>query len=155
MRSKLLSLTMIGSAWPFLGLGYLVIHFKYFPTGLELVGQALGLFLAGLASGALFFMFRRGMQTPAGKLMIILGYILVAPLGVMLGLLAPSTLIGPEAPSVSIQILAAPLLTAFYASLVMAVGLGVMGGLGLMMKGMAEWRAPQPELVPLHVKIRR
>ncbi len=87
--------------------------------------------------------------------MIVLGYIFTAPLGVMLGLLAPTTLIGAEAVGASIQILAAPLLTALYASIVVAVGLGVMGGLGLMMKGMADWRAPQPELVPIHVKVRR
>ncbi len=130
MRKNLLATVLFGMAWALVGVGFQALHFRYLPYGVELLGQALGLFLAGVASSLLLLIFLGGMRNPLGRQMVVAGYVLFSPLGLLLALLASSSLEGPDMPGMAFA-LEAPLLIAVAATIAVAVGLGLTGGLAV------------------------
>lgn len=91
-----LPILFIGLAWPFFGLGYQAIQIRYIPSGASLITQVVGLFLAGAVSGGLLLAVVDGMQEGTPRMMVLTGYLLFAPLGI-LGALAASIPFEPPA----------------------------------------------------------
>jgi hypothetical protein len=119
-----------GLAWPFAGLGFSAVNLDYLPTGLSLVAEVLGLFLAGTISGALLLAVLGGVRTRVGKGLVSAGYAMFAPLALMGGLLAPSPFeSGSESP-VGLAIMAF-LAIVIYASAAIGIGLAFTGGLAV------------------------
>jgi hypothetical protein len=129
---------LIGLAWPFLGLGLMAVHFGYLPSGATLVAEAIGLFLAGILSGCLFMAAHTGLNTPLGRGMIHLGYLLFAPLGLMAGLVAPNSLEAATGISMFTLVVGVPIAIVLYGNLVVAAGLGITGGLAISAKALAS-----------------
>ncbi len=130
-KPNLSALALIGLAWSCLGMGYMSLQFHFLPEGAALVTETLGLFGAGVLTGVLLLSVLDNMETPVGRWLVVFGYLLFAPLGIMAGLLAT----GPYEPvhiasSVSFALMA-PVLIAI--SAIMAVGLGLTftGGLAV------------------------
>jgi hypothetical protein len=115
MRKNTTPIALIGLAWPLFGLGY----------------QALVIFLAGSVTGALLLVVVEEMKTKMGRMLVTLGYLMFAPVGMMAGLIAPSPFepIGSE--SWLTFSLVAPVLIILIASLAVAIGLGFTGGLAI------------------------
>ncbi len=153
MKSNGFALILVGMAWPFLGLGFTVLHFRHIPDAAEAASIVIGLFLAGVASGAFFLMFRAGLPTTFTRALLVLGYLLFAPLGLMAGLLAPATLAGAGTAE-SAGWFSATIFVALYASLAMGPGLMIMSGLGLAVQAFHNWRTAPEELVPVPVRVR-
>ena len=125
------ALSLIGLSWAFIGLGYMSIQFHFLPDGAALVTEALGLFLAGYLSGALLLSVAENMESKFGRWLVVFGYLMFAPLGIMVGLLAPGAYEPVQmGTSITFAVLAPVLITI---SAVMAVGLGVgfTGGLAV------------------------
>ena len=138
MNGRKMFILLIGLTWPFLGLGLLVLHFGYLPSGATLVAEVIGLFLAGILSGCLFMAAYTGLNSPLGRGMIHLGYFLFAPLGLMAALVAPSPLEAATGISMLTMIIATPMAIILYGNLVVAAGLGITGGLALSAKLLAS-----------------
>ena len=85
-KNQRIAILIMGSAWPLVGLGYLALQFGYLPTGLSLFAQALGLFLAGTISGAIYLTVRRVFEKSLGAGLINIGYLLFAPVAIMTAL---------------------------------------------------------------------
>jgi len=120
----------LGLAWPFAGLGFSAVYLGYFPSGLALLAEIVGLFLAGAISGALLLAVLGGVQTQVGKGVVSIGYAMFAPLALMGGLLAPSPFeSGTESP-IGLAIMAF-LAIVFYASAAIGFGLAFTGGLAV------------------------
>jgi hypothetical protein len=128
---NLLPISLIGLAWPLFGLGYQAIVIRYLPDGWGLLAEVLGLFLAGAISGALLLTALDNMAHSTGRVLVLLGYFLFAPLGMMAGLIAPAPFepIGSE--SWLTFFIVAPILITLVASLSVSVGLGFTGGLAI------------------------
>jgi len=126
-----LPITLIGLAWPLFGLGYQSIVIRYLPSGVPLVAESLGLFLAGAATGALLLTVLDAMERKIDRVLVAIGYLMFAPLGMMAALIAPT----PFEPSGSGSWLAflfvAPVLIVLIANLAVAIGMGFTGGLAL------------------------
>lgn len=119
-----------GLAWPFVGLGFSAVYLGYIPSGLALLAETVGLFLAGAISGALLMAVLGGIRSQVGKGAVSAGYAMFAPLAVMGGLLAPSPFeSGTESP-VGLAIMAF-LAIVFYASAAIGFGLALTGGLAV------------------------
>lgn len=119
-----------GLAWPFAGLGFSAVYLGYLPTGLALVSQVVGLFLAGAISGTLLLAALGNVRTPVGRAAVSAGYAMFAPLALMGGLLAPSPFeSGAESP-IGLAIMAF-LAIVFYASAAIGFGLALTGGLAV------------------------
>ncbi len=119
-----------GLAWPFAGLGFSAVKLGYIPSGLPLMAEIVGLFLAGTISGALLLAVLGGVRTPVGKVSVAAGYAMFAPPALMGGLLAPSPFeSGSESP-VGLAIMAL-LAIVIYASAAIAIGLALTGGLAV------------------------
>ncbi len=155
MNSRGLAVVFVGVAWSFLGLGFMAIHFRYLPKGAELVGLATGLFLAGIASGVVFLAFRTGLTTTSTRALLVAGYLLLVPIGLMAGLLAPTTLVDLGAASGTALVLVVPFLVTLYSSLAMASGMLSVAGMGLFLQKVAAWRQPRSEPIPVEVRLRR
>ncbi|HEY44706.1 MAG TPA: hypothetical protein G4O11_12055 [Anaerolineae bacterium] len=138
MNVRKLFILLIGLTWPFLGLGLMALHFGYLPSGATLVAEVIGLFLAGILSGCLFIAAYSGLNSPLGRGMIHVGYLLFAPLGLMAALVAPSPLEAATGISMFTIIIATPMAIILYGNLVVAAGLGITGGLALSAKVLAS-----------------
>jgi hypothetical protein len=122
---------MAGLAWMTLGFGILALHFGFLPSGIELVAQGVGLFLAGAISAALLTATLAGQRTPLGRFCVQVGYLFFAPLGLMMALLAPVQIeTGVGAVPWSSALLAALAIT-LLASLAVAIGLGFTGSMAM------------------------
>jgi hypothetical protein len=130
-KSNAPALTLIGLSWAFIGMGYMSIQFHFLPEGMALVTETLGLFLAGFLSGALMLSVAENMESRIGRWLVVVGYLMFAPLGIMVGLLAPGAYEPVQiGSSITFAVLAPVLITI---SAVMAVGLGIgfTGGLAV------------------------
>lgn len=131
MKKNTTTIALIGLSWPLLGLGYQALVIHYLPAGAALVAEIVGLFLAGSATGTLLLTVIDEMKTKMGRVLVTLGYLMFAPVGMMAGLIAPSPFepIGTE--SWLTFSLVAPVLIILIASLAVAIGLGFTGGLAI------------------------
>ena len=151
--SKKYAIVLMGAAWPLLGLGFDALHFGTVPSGAGFWAVALGLFLAGSLSMALFLAVLAGFQTAFSRGLIHLGYLLFAPLGLLAALLAPGSIeasAGFNSPSF---MLVAPIAITFYASVAIGLGLGVTGGLAVAAHSVAL-RLQRPTGDPSAVRVR-
>ncbi len=121
----------IGLAWALIGLGYQAIVIRYVPQGAALVAEALGLFLAGSLTGALFLRAVATMKGPMGRGLVIFGYLLFSPVGMMAGLVAPGSLEPVNGGSWLAFFLGAPVVISVTASVAVLIGLGFTGGLAV------------------------
>jgi hypothetical protein len=125
------ALTLIGLSWAFIGMGYMSIQFHFLPEGPALITESLGLFLAGFLSGALLLSVIDNMESQLGRWLVVFGYLLFAPLGIMVGLLAPGAYEPVKiAGSITFAVLA-PILITICAVMAVGLGLGFTGGLAV------------------------
>jgi hypothetical protein len=124
------AMVCFGLAWPFAGLGFSVVNLGYLPSGLPLMAEIAGLFLAGTISGALFLAVLAGIRTRVGKVSVAAGYAMFAPLALMGGLLAPSPFESGTGSPVGLAIMAL-LAIVIYASAAIGIGLAFTGGLAV------------------------
>jgi hypothetical protein len=125
------ALGLIGLSWTFIGMGYMSIQFHFLPEGPALVTEALGLFLAGYLSGALLLAVVETMESKFGRWLVIFSYLLFAPLGIMVGLLAPGAYEPVQmGTSITFAVLA-PVLITMSAVMAVGLGLGFTGGLAM------------------------
>jgi hypothetical protein len=125
------ALSLIGLSWVFIGMGYMSIQLHFLPDGMALVTEALGLFLAGLLSGALLLSVVENMENRLGRWLVVGGYVLFAPLGIMVGLLAPGAYEPVQiGTSITFAVLA-PVLITITAVTAVGLGLGFTGGVAI------------------------
>jgi hypothetical protein len=130
-KKNMPALILIGLSWTFIGMGYMSIQFHFLPEGPALVTEALGLFLAGYLSAALLLTLVENMENQFGRWLVIFGYLLFAPLGIMVGLLAPGAY-EPVQMNTSITFaVLAPVLIMITAVMAVGIGLGFTGGLAM------------------------
>ncbi len=128
-KNRKLSLVLIGLAWPAVGLGFMALHFGYLPSGLSLIAEMLGLFIAGVLSGLLYFGVRNVFRTNLSVGLVNVGYLLFAPISIMTALIAPG--LGEEMGSPITFVLISPLMIALYSMAAMAAGLGMTSSLAI------------------------
>jgi len=150
-KTKRNAVVMIGLAWPAVGLGFMALHFNWLPSGLSLLAEALGLFLAGMLSGILFLAVRRVFEDSAGSILVNIGYILFAPIAIMTALIAPG--LGEEYGSPLSFVLVSPLMIVMYSSAAMAAGMGLTACLGIVTKILSERFQSGPEHAPERVHL--
>jgi hypothetical protein len=124
------ALLCLGLAWPVAGMGFSALTLGFIPSGLPLVAQLMGLFLAGVISGALMLAVRAVVQTQVGKGWVTAGYAMFAPIALLGGLLAPGPFEGGSGSPVGLAIMAF-LAIVVCASLAIGVGLVFTGGLAV------------------------
>jgi hypothetical protein len=125
------ALSLIGLSWALIGMGYMSIQFHFLPEGLALVTETLGLFLAGFLSGALLLSVAENMDNRLGRWLVVFGYVLFAPLGIMVGLLAPGAYEPVQIGSSITFAVLAPVLITITAVMAVGIGLGFTGGLAM------------------------
>ncbi len=130
-KKNALPIALIGAAWPLFGLGYQAIVINYLPTGLMLVVEILGMFLAGALSGTLLVLALDSMEESTGRILVMMGYLMFAPLGMMAGLIAPAPFEPIGGGSWLTFTLVAPLLMTLIGSMIAVLGMGFTGGLAL------------------------
>lgn len=130
-KQNMPALSLIGLSWTFIGMGYMSIQFQFLPEGLALVTEALGLFLAGYLSAALLLTVVETMENKLGRWMVILGYLLFGPLGIMAGLLALGAYEPVEMTTSVVSVVLAPVLITVTAVMAVGIGLGFTGGLAM------------------------
>ena len=128
-RNQRLGLVMIGLAWPAVGLGFMALHFGYLPSGLSLITEALGLFIAGVLSGLLYYGVRTLIKTNLSIALVNVGYLLFAPISILTALIAPG--MGEEIGSPLTFVLVSPVMIALYSMAAMAAGLGMTSSLAI------------------------
>ena len=131
VRKNILPIALIGAAWPLFGLGYQAIVIHYLPSGLMLVVEVLGMFLAGAISGGLLIAALESMEQSTGRILVMMGYLMFAPLGMMAGLIAPTPFEPIGGGSWFTFILVTPVLMTLIGSMIAALGMGFTGGLAL------------------------
>ncbi|TFH36349.1 MAG: hypothetical protein E4G99_05180 [Anaerolineales bacterium] len=144
-KNQRIAIFIMGFAWPLVGLGYMALQFGYLPSGLSLFAQAIGLFLAGTLSGALYLTVRRVFESSIGAGLINVGYILFAPIAVLTALIAPGLV--EEAGSPVAFILVTPIMICLYATAAMAAGLGLTGSLAIAARILVDRSQPPSEQV--------
>ena len=127
-KNQRIAVLIIGLAWPLIGLGFLYIHFGYIPRGLGLVATVMGLFAAGGLSGVVYLAFRKVFATPFRLSLINVSYLLFAPIGIMVALLAPGRIESSTGSMSLLLAVVAPFLIAFYSNTVIAAGIGLTSG---------------------------
>jgi hypothetical protein len=137
VRRKAAMTAMMGAAWVAAGLGISAIQFGRFPVGAELVAMGLGLYLAGMLSAFLLALVRAGMRSVAGRALVPVGYLVFAPVGLLLALLAPVQMDQLNGPSSATWVLLVPLVAVAYAGVALAAGLGFTGGLAIVAHSLA------------------
>jgi hypothetical protein len=142
-KTKRNAILLIGLAWPAVGLGFMALHFNWLPSGLSLLAETLGLFLAGMLSGVIFLTVRRIFEDSAGSILVNVGYILFAPIAIMTALIAPG--MGEEYGSPLSFVLVSPLMIVMYSSAAMAAGMGLTVCLGIVTKILSERFESSPE----------
>jgi len=130
MTNNWTALLCLGLAWPVTGLGFSALALEFIPTGLPLVVLLLGLFLAGVISGALLLAVRGAVCTQVGKGWVSAGYAMFAPVALMGGLLAPSPFESGTGSPVGLAIMAF-LAIVIFASAAIGAGLAFTGGLAM------------------------
>jgi len=128
-RNRKISLVLIGLAWPAVGLGFMALHFGYLPSGMNLIAEAVGLFIAGVLSGLLYFGVRKIFKTKLSVGLVNVGYLLFAPISIMTALIAPG--LGEEVGSPLTFVLISPIMIALYSMAAMAAGLGMTSSLAI------------------------
>ena len=128
-KNRRLSLVLIGLAWPAVGLGFMTLHFGYLPSGLSLIAEVFGLFIAGVLSGLLYFGVRNVFKTNLSVGLVNAGYLLFAPISIMTALVAPG--LGEELGSPLTFVLISPIMIALYSMAAMAAGLGMTSSLAI------------------------
>ena len=141
-KNRRVSLILIGLAWPAVGLGFMALHFGYLPSGINLIAEALGLFIAGVLSGILFLGVRNVFKTKLGRGLVDAGYILFAPISIMTALIAPGMgeAMGPSLTFVLIS----PIMIVLYSMAAMAAGLGLTSSLAIAAQILAD-RSKSPK----------
>jgi disulfide bond formation protein DsbB len=135
-RSK--AALLIGLSWPCIGLGFMALHFGYIPSWPALPAYAIGLFLAGAWSGLLFAVVQASLQSEPSKRLVQLGYVLFAPLGLLLSLLVPDLLLASNSASASLPLMTVmPAVIGLLGSLAVAVGLMFTAALAVAAHGLA------------------
>ncbi len=124
------ALLCLGLAWPVTGMGFSALTLGFIPSGLPLVAQLVGLFLAGVISGALLLAMRGAVRTPVGKGWVTAGYAMFAPIALMGGLLAPSPFESGSGSPVGLAIMTF-LSIVVWASVAIGAGLAFTGGLAM------------------------
>ncbi len=142
-KNKRLAVLIMGFAWPLVGLGYMALQFGYLPSGLNLIAQGVGLFLAGALSGALYLTVRRVFENSIGAGLINVGYILFAPVAIMTALVAPGMV--EEAGSPAAFVMVTPIMIALYANAAMGAGLGMTGSLAIAARILVDRSKPPSE----------
>ena len=122
-------LILIGLAWPIVGLGFMAYHFGYLPSGLSLIAEAVGLFIAGVLSGLFYLGVRKVFKTKLGVGLIDAGYVLFAPIAIMTALIAPG--LGEELGSPLAYVLISPIMIILYSMAAIAAGLGMTSSLAI------------------------
>ncbi len=128
-KNRRFSLVLIGLAWPAVGLGFMALHFGYLPSGLSLITEVFGLFIAGVLSGLLYFGVRSVFKTNLSVGLVNVGYLLFAPISIMTALIAP--VLGGELGSPLMFVLVSPIMIALYAMAAVAAGLGMTASLAI------------------------
>lgn len=140
-KKNLLPVLLIGLAWPFFGLGYQAIQIRYIPEGISLVSQGLGLFLAGAVSGELLLALIDKMDQGMARVMILAGYLLFAPLGVLSALAASIPFEPAVGESWSAGAVAMPIMAVVAASVPIAFGMNLTRFLALAVRRAVAVRA--------------
>lgn len=138
MSMNMSIILLFGLAWPFLGLGFMAIYFQYIPQGLSLISQVLGLFLGGSLSGVVVLVLQSGRFTPIWKWWVQLNYLLIGPIGLLVALLLPAPLGLEGATPTFSSMMMGPLAMALLPNAVIALGLGVMSGIGISIHNLAH-----------------
>ena len=128
-KKRKISLVLIGLAWPAVGMGFMALHFGYLPTGLDLIAEVFGLFIAGVLSGFLYFGVRNVFKTNLSVGLVNVGYLLFAPISIMTALIAPG--LGEEIGSPLTFVLISPIMIVLYSMAAMAAGLGMTSSLAI------------------------
>ena len=145
-KNKKLGLVLIGLAWPAAGLGFMALHFGYLPTGMSLIAETLGLFIAGVLSGLLYYGVRNVVKTNLSVGLVNAGYLLFAPVSIMTALIA--TGMGEELGSPLTFVLISPIMIALYSMAAMAAGLGMTSSLAIA----AQILSSRSESPPAHIQ---
>ncbi len=140
-KNRKISLVLIGLAWPAVGLGFMALHFGYLPSGLSLVAEGFGLFIAGVLSGLLYFGVRSVFKTNLSVGLVNVGYLLFAPISIMTALIAPG--LGEEVGSPLTFVLISPIMIVLYSMTAMAAGLGMTSSLAIVAQILSN-RPQQP-----------
>ncbi len=128
-KKRKISLVLIGLAWPAVGMGFMALHFGYLPSGLNLIAEVFGLFIAGVLSGFLYFGVRNIFKTNLSVGLVNVGYLLFAPISIMTALIAPG--LGEEIGSPLTFVLISPIMIVLYSMAAMAAGLGMTSSLAI------------------------
>lgn len=132
MNSKdVLTVSLIGTSWVLIGLGYQALVIRYIPEGTPLVVEVLGLFLAGVVTAGLFLRTLEARDDSLSRILITVGYLLFSPLGMMVGLIVSGSMEPIGGGSSLPFFFGAPLLMMLTATLAVVVGLGFTGGLAV------------------------
>lgn len=124
-KRNLIPMFFVGLAWPFFGLGYQAIQIGYVPVGAVLFGQVSGMFLAGAASSWILLTLVDGMPEGVERIMVLTGYLLFMPLGI-LGALAVAVPFEPPAGQPwSALVLAVPFLILLVAMIPVTLGMNL------------------------------
>lgn len=137
MRRKALMTAMMGAAWVAVGLGVSAVQFGRFPAGPELLAMGMGLYLAGMTSAVLLAVVRAGMRSVAGRALVPVGYLVFAPIGLLLAMLAPVSMDQLVASNTSGWFILVPMVAVASAGVALAAGLGFTGGLALVAHSLA------------------
>jgi hypothetical protein len=130
-KKNLLPIGLIGLAWPLFGLGYQAIVINYLPTGLMLLVEIVGMFLAGAISGTILLAALGSMSASTGRILVMLGYLMFAPIGMMAGLITPAPFEPIGGGSWLTFILLVPILMSLVGTLIAGLGMGFTGGLAI------------------------
>ncbi len=128
-KKRRIILISIGLTWPIAGLGFMAYHFGYLPSGLSLIAEAVGLFIAGVLSGLLYLGVRKVFKTKLSVGLIDVGYVLFAPIAIMTALIAPG--LGEELGSPLTFVLISPIMVILYSMAAIAAGLGMTSSLAI------------------------
>ncbi len=86
-------LILITSLWPLVALGVTFVRFGDLPGGGEQIAAAvLGFLLVGVLSGLVLVSLLRRAESRWGRAVVVVGYLLAAPLGYVFGIVGPLTL---------------------------------------------------------------
>jgi len=138
MKSRNLAALVVGLAWASLGLGYNALHFGYFPAGVELVVFIIGLILGGAASSLLLMALLQRFERRFARALLLTGYMLFAPLGLMTAMLMAGTITMDAGMPTLVYLIAGPIPIALFANLAVVVGLSIMAGLAVMSFKLAQ-----------------
>jgi len=151
--NKVLAIIFTGLTWVFLGIGFYSAYLGYLPAGLDLVVEAVGLFLAGMISGVLYAGIRNLNKSKFGLGLVSAGYILFVPVGILLALLIPPLMNMSDAPVSTRVLILTPFAIALSSNILIAVGLGITAGLAFSATSLSD-RVHGAQILSEPVRIR-